>query len=1193
MKRILLLTVFFYGWHKVAGSAQDPGSNELSNPEWIRELTENKQQQNIDFNITNTGFIQKADIGSDPSMMAAKQPDLTLTDFPMRPVKIAELSWSGPLWNFDEINPWEEILSTPTVARKLANFKMMKAKLVLEFITNGSPYLSGRGMFYYNPLHTKDNFRPANIDDRLCRISQRPHIYIDPTNSSGGTLEIPFIWPKNAVNIPNKEWQQLGVLNFIGVSDLRHSNGEVPYVNVVIMAHLENLELYQTTETTIAEFQSENKRVVSRAATAVGNIAGKLKNAPIIGPYARATEEVSRAVGDIAQVFGFSKPNVGPGMSIVKTTKFGTLAPTNDFDTSAKLTLDCKNETTIDPAVVGVSSASEMTIPEIVNHECLLTRFRWDINDDTDTELLRIPVTPYIRSTFPDDGKVDLPPCGYMSTFFQHWRGTMEYELDIICSKFHRGKLSVRVEPHGTSGKNEYNVTQREIFDITETTQHGISVGWSSDRNYLKICGSDKNPFVPGESPNLNYHNGVLVVSVANNLQRPSPTSETFVDVLVRIKASKDLQFNIPHSRTLDRIQMIEDTGLTVPTPVPPASVEVYPHPGNPTKTGFEMGVYYYGWHVPDFNNNEGYVRKFLTDVNGNPSPHLPLVLERNPAGEEYNDRERDVVRKQFDTMLKAGITFVVCSWWGNGSRTDIQFQEAVIQECGDTAHGSMRACIHYETATLKDIGNGYNWTTGVRDRVRADMSKLKAAYTHPDRYLFRIDSNGVNSKPVIYLYLFRSMPDAFKRAICDEINDVFSNPSYPGTNYAGAFIVGDYIFGSAKTLPDDIQDKMGAITAYDVYGQTVGGSTKADVSAIREYHDRIQQYRALAPRIETFPTISPGYNDRGVRLEEDHIALDRALSGYDKGSLFKLHLENLIQRSGARHPNGNLTGMCVINSWNEWHEETTIEPCVGPAIGVGPQELTQGVQYEPYGTKYVNLVGDFMVNSYTAQSDNTDLGEAQEEHNHEMEVHKEMLHKQTTYAKDDLIYHGEKVASIGTMLSRFELTLKVNTSSTGSTRLHLPAVPYYEVNRDDVAGGTFYEVNINRLSVLFLTRRGSTRWKVLNDFHNTTPRIAAAKLEENSKLELLTNEPSNNTLADGWSGMCAVTGVYDPVLEWEVPYYSNERFHVARSLDRSNEIGHSHVYDTSAVFRNYYLVAAGEDFTLSYFLGTPSVVIT
>lgn len=1196
-RRHTLLTAFptrEIPFSKTASSARNPGSNELSNPKRIKELTNTQTQKNVDFNITNTGFTKEAEIGSDPSMKAAGQPDLSLSDFPMRPVKIAELVWSSSAWNFDEINPWEELLSNPTVARKLANFKLMKAKLVLDFITNGSPYLSGRGMFYYNPLHTQDNFRPSNVDDRLCRISQRPHIYIDPTNSSGGTIELPFIWPKNAVNIPNKEWQQLGVLNFIGISDLRHSNGETPYVNVTVMAHLENLELYQTTETTISEFQSESKKVVSRAATAVGNIAGQLASAPVIGPYARATEEVARTVGNIAQVLGFSKPNIGPGMGVVKTTKFGTLAPTNDYDTSTKLTLDCKNETTIDPAVTGLSSRTEMTLPEIVNKECLLTRLRWDITDDPDTELLRIPITPYIRSTFPDDNKIDLPPCAYMSTFFQHWRGTMEYEFDIICSKFHRGKLSVRVEPHGTSGRNDYNVTEREIFDITETTQHGIAVGWSSDRNYLSISSEDKQPFTPNESPNLDYHNGVIVLSVSNNLQRPSETAETFVEILVRVRASKDMQFNIPHSRTLEKIQMLEDTGLTEPTPVPPTQDNIYPHPGNVAKSNFKMGVYYYGWHVPNFNNNEGYVRKFLVDSNGDPEPHLPLVVGRNPAGEEYDDRQRDVTRKQFDVMLKAGIDFVVCSWWGNGSRTDIQFETAALPECGSTAHGHMRACVHYETATLKNIGNGYNWTTAVRDRVRSDMAKVKASYSNDvDRYLFRVDHDGVHTKPVVFLYLFRSMSDSFKRSICDEINDVFSNSSYPGANYAGAFIVGDYIFGSAKTLPIDIQDKIGAITAYDVYGQTVGGTTKADINSVHQYHDRISEYRSLAPNIETFPTISPSYNDRGVRIEEDHIALDRALSGYDKGSLLKLHLEDL-QRSAAKlSGTSTLTGMCIINSWNEWHEETTIEPCVGNGNGVGPMEYTQGIEYEPYGTKYVNLVGEFMVPSYTAQSDNTDLGEAQEEHNHEMTTHKQMLQKQKTYANDDLIYHGERVASIGMMLSRFELTLKVNTASTGVTRLFLPAVPYYEVDRDDVSGGTFYETNINRLSVLFLTRRGSMRWKVLNDFHNTTPRIAAVKLEEYSKLELLGNEPSNNTLADGWSGMAAVTGVYDPVLEWEVPYYSNERFHIARNLDRSKEIGHSHVYDTTAVYRNYYLVAAGEDFTLSYFLGTPSIVVS
>lgn len=54
---------------------------------------------------------------------------------------------------------------------------------------------------------------------------------------------------------------------------------------------------------------------------------------------------------------------------------------------------------------------------------------------------------------------------------------------------------------------------------------------------------------------------------------------------------------------------------------------------------------------------------------------------------------------------------------------------------------------------------------------------------------------------------------------------------------------------------------------------------------------------------------------------------------------------------------------MVLVTSWNEWNEDTAIEP-VAPAPPTaddrsGRQLLTQGYTYEGFDTTYVDLVRD------------------------------------------------------------------------------------------------------------------------------------------------------------------------------------------------------------------------------------------
>ena len=108
-------------------------------------------------------------------------------------------------------------------------------------------------------------------------------------------------------------------------------------------------------------------------------------------------------------------------------------------------------------------------------------------------------------------------------------------------------------------------------------------------------------------------------------------------------------------------------------------------------------------------------------------------------------------------------------------------------------------------------------------------------------------------------------------------------------------------------------------------------------------------------------PSVSPGYNDRGVRYDAGHTPLSRKLyRGAPEGSLFQESLRRALPLT--EQSTGN---MLMINSWNEWHEDTQIEPVVtgGNDTDV-PLNLTcygkscnRGLVYEMYGELYLDIL--------------------------------------------------------------------------------------------------------------------------------------------------------------------------------------------------------------------------------------------
>jgi hypothetical protein len=96
----------------------------------------------------------------------------------------------------------------------------------------------------------------------------------------------------------------------------------------------------------------------------VARVAGALSDIPGIGPYAKATQMGANAVANSAKLFGLSAPN-DLSHSIFEPRAKQSLAVTDVKQSANKVTIDSKQELTIDPRTTGIQGDDELPIASI------------------------------------------------------------------------------------------------------------------------------------------------------------------------------------------------------------------------------------------------------------------------------------------------------------------------------------------------------------------------------------------------------------------------------------------------------------------------------------------------------------------------------------------------------------------------------------------------------------------------------------------------------------------------------------------------------------------------------------------------------------------------------------------------------------------------------------------------------------
>jgi glycoprotein endo-alpha-1,2-mannosidase len=338
------------------------------------------------------------------------------------------------------------------------------------------------------------------------------------------------------------------------------------------------------------------------------------------------------------------------------------------------------------------------------------------------------------------------------------------------------------------------------------------------------------------------------------------------------------------------------------------------------------VGVYYYPWYGPG-SGGHGF-GDTLRDH---------LVPKQYPELGYYNNADASVISAHINQSVEGNIHFWACSWWG-----PVSYEDDIIRN---------HILTHPEASKLK-YAILYESTGRLGSFTEPDYSRLVPDVQYfSDNYFGNPSYLKIDGRPVIFIYLtrvyFRNQGDeALARLRAD---------------FPNLYIVADDVFG--RHYSSSYAIKWDAVTAYDVYGQTLGsyGSTQAALDRLELILDDAKG-AANSVGVGLIPFSSPGFNDRGVR--EGHSGAPRYFEDNPlsrEGDLFRSMLRYVV----VPKVDPLAEKILMVTSFNEWHEDTQIEPTMGTSgttrvdDSVTGDYYTEGDYYTDYGHLYLEILHD------------------------------------------------------------------------------------------------------------------------------------------------------------------------------------------------------------------------------------------
>jgi len=479
------------------------------------------------------------------------------------------------------INPWQLYSSDQSVRAKFRNFAYISGDLNIRFAFEGTQFHYGRLQIGYMPMgnfntvlggYNTDYATSALDFNYKCWVSQMPGCRtVNVSENEPIEMTLPFIAPQPWLRTFNKattavasttaleDWNNMGTLIIDTLSQLKAVSASATNISVNIYAWMSNVKLGCPTGTLLAVSQAKDERVVGpveQVATRAASVARSMSSIPQIAPLATASAMVLDGVAGAASVYGFSEPTINTAPMRMKNQPYQNAANTIGYDTGKKITIDPKQELTVDGMVSRVKE-DELSIASFTDKWGLFSKFTWNYSSTDSFPMLWYAfVTPMLQSVATglvggtESNMAQPTPSAFAAFPFDYWHGPLEFCFDFVASKFHKGKIDIVFEPNVNqmnliAGNFVMNKQYQVTVDLQKTTTVIIRVDWASRTPWLAnvITSSGGNgslaslhgTTLPADpTPYNSCVNGCVYAVPLTSLMSPDSSS---IDVLVYVRA--------------------------------------------------------------------------------------------------------------------------------------------------------------------------------------------------------------------------------------------------------------------------------------------------------------------------------------------------------------------------------------------------------------------------------------------------------------------------------------------------------------------------------------------------------------------------------------------------------------------------------------------------------------------------------
>jgi hypothetical protein len=347
-------------------------------------------------------------------------------------------------------------LKSAQIVDKINNYQYMKADVELTIRVNATRFMIGCLMAVYTPYSYATNRFRAQANENLPSLSTFPHVMLDIKNKSSAIIKIPFASVYDSYNLSDTK-DPFGSVRIYVVSPLADAASSTR-CTYTVTAKFQNIELAVPTSRNGPSRVQEEKPIraqahggkektqgpVTRISGGIARVADAVATTGIPQLYIGAliVGWVARCAQGIAQIFGWSKPNIDATPSPMFNAPARGMMHGEGPEESQALAMIQDNK--ICSMNVTPEREDEMALGYIFKRPNIFDRKIITLAESqADSLIYSHPVSP-AQPSYTDSSTLTQICCGamyYATALHRFWRGELEFTYHIVRSEFHTGRL--------------------------------------------------------------------------------------------------------------------------------------------------------------------------------------------------------------------------------------------------------------------------------------------------------------------------------------------------------------------------------------------------------------------------------------------------------------------------------------------------------------------------------------------------------------------------------------------------------------------------------------------------------------------------------------------------------------------------------------------------------------------------------